>query len=169
MSIDPYATHLETTITCAVQSGILWPGSPLLELGCGEYSTPPLAAICRAQCRRMLVTASDSDWLQRFEFLRKYNSSLQLHLIPKEEWPRTDFASDFGMALIDNEQFVKDRMRLATRLAARCKVVVLHDAEFPDQESWQPMKRHFRHCLMRDRLRPNTAIFSNFIDPARWF
>lgn len=75
------------------------------------------------------------------------------------------------MVLVDNEQSVQQRLGLVRRLASRAKLVVLHDANAVERGSgsWHPIKRLFRHLYVHRRLRPYTAVMSNYVDPGSWF
>lgn len=165
----PYSTHLQVTVACAVRTGQLWPGSKILELGCGDYSTPVLASIAHAQDRPLTIVSSDPIWAARFEYLE--SSLIELKIIDSSNWPRFSFEETYGMVLVDNEQTVQQRMGLVRRLASRAKVVVLHDANAVERDSgsWHPTKRLFRHLYVHRRLRPYTAIMSNYVEPKLWF
>ena len=167
--MDPYATHLEATITCALQSGLHWPDSPILELGCGDYSTPQLAAIAKVQSRRLVVMASSHDWLERFDYLK--GGQVELQRVTNAMWPRVSLGNGWGMALVDNEQRVVDRLQLVKRLSHSAHVVVLHDGDslFDGEGVFHRLCRWFRHIHFETRRQPATVVLSNFIDPSDWF
>lgn len=53
--MDPYSTHLQALIKTAVETT-----GDILELGCGDYSTLQLVAICKAQGRKYHAQASNT-------------------------------------------------------------------------------------------------------------
>lgn len=169
MSSCPYSTHLEITVASAVRSGLLFPKSTILELGCGFYSTPVLASIASAQARDLDVLSSNRQWLDRFKYLESH--SIKRTLVEHANWPRVTFARAYGMVLVDNEQTVKHRLRLVHRLAQIAKVVVLHDANAIDQEEggWHPTRRHYRSIYIHRRQWPHTAVLSNHVQLSEWF
>ncbi len=165
----PYSSHLEVTVACAIRSGMLWPESKILELGCGDYSTPTIAAIANAQNRKFDVITSDSIWASRYEYLN--GPSFTISVIDKIQWPRVTIDGQYGMVLVDNEQTVSQRIRLVKRLAQVAKTVVLHDADVIERSkrSWQPISRLFQFLYVHRQRRPYTAIMSNKVDVGFWF
>ena len=164
--MDPYATHLVPSITAAVHTGLLWPKSSILELGCGHYSTPILSSIAKTQGRNFQLITSDPVWAQQFQ-----NDSDHLKLIDFSIWPKVFFEGDWGFVLVDHEELVIDRYLQLLKLHEKAKVVVFHDANrIDDQEiSWGLIQAHYRYVYFYDRYSPKTAILSNYVDPSRWF
>ena len=165
----PYASHLEVTVACAIRSGMIWPDSSILELGCGDYSTPTLASITSAQGRHLTVISSDNSWASRYAYL--IGPRFDLKVIDRISWPRIEFAGQHGMVLVDNEQIVFDRLKLVRRLGAVANTVVLHDADVVERagRSWHPIKRLFKYLYIHRQRRPFTAVMSNRVDPQSWF
>ena len=167
--MDPYATHQEATVVCALHSGVQWPSSPILELGCGNYSTPLLAAITKTQARKLVVMASSDAWLGQFEYLQ--GEQIELKHINSESWPRVTLKSGWGMVLVDNEQRVVDRLRIVKRLATKSHVVVLHDADslLDAEGAFHRLCRWYQFAHLEVRQRPATVVLSNSLDPSAWF
>ena len=140
----------------------------MLELGCGEYSTPMLASVAAAQSRKLTVVSSDSNWLAKYSYLE--SPDCELCLIERKEWPRVDLEGDWGFVLLDNEQTVNDRFRLLKKLAHSARLVVFHDANVLEESgrSWQPISRLFRYIYVDRRREPSTAVVSNDVDPSVW-
>ena len=172
--MDGIATHLEATVAVALQTGRLWPESAIMELGCGDYSTPILAAIAKAQGRRLYNVVSDSNWAARFKHC--FESVLE---VPFERWNEVAFPQCFGMALMDNEQDVVDRFENLKRMGS-IGVVVAHDAGHMKNKGcvWGEMKQYFKHVVLLGRRYPETpgtletidvALLSNRVDPTPWF
>jgi hypothetical protein len=165
----PYATHLEATVASAIYSGMIWPDSSILELGCGDYSTPTLASITRAQGRLLNVITSDATWASRYKYLLGPNFSLKI--INYVDWPRVEFGGQYGMVLVDNEQIVFERLKLVRRLRGVANTVVLHDADVVERagRSWHSIKRLFKNVYIHRQRRPHTAIMSDCVNPQDWF
>ncbi len=174
--MDGIATHLEATVAVALETGRLWPGSGILELGCGDYSTPVLARIGKAQGRQMTNIVSDLNWAARFRHC--FGNVLE---IPFDEWPRVPFNGSWGMCLMDNEQDIADRFENAKRMAkADIGVIVVHDSAKAAAKGcrWRDMKAYFQHVVILGRRYPETpgtleilevALLSNKVNPAPWF
>lgn len=135
-----------------------------LELGCGDYSTPVLAAIARHKGVRHMVVTSDPDWGAR------YRDLTEVSVIARTAW--ADLGSmmtgRWGLVFIDNEQKSADRIRHLAWLAAsdrswhpgtRADQVVLHDAQncivLPH---WPELSAPWPNITMHDRHRPATAV-----------
>lgn len=166
VEMEPYSTHLTPTVTAAVRSGILWPELPILELGCGHYSTPILSSIAKATDRELHVVASEPIWAGFFR-----EDPQHLELISPENWPILTFSAMWGMALIDHEQNELERVSQLLKLSEKAKVAIFHDANCLDEQSgiWQLLNCTYKYIYHYTRYHPTTAIFSNHIDPATWF
>ncbi len=164
--MDPYSTHLVPSMTAAIHTGLLWPQSSILELGCGHYSTPLLASIAKTQGRRFDLITSDPKWAKKFQ-----NDPHQLQLIDFSIWRKCLFEGDYGVVLIDHEELVKDRFNHLFKLSEKAKVVVFHDANRIDETgvSWGLIHAFYRYVYVYDRYFPTTAVLSNYVDPRQWF
>jgi len=163
---DPYSTHLVPSLTAAIHSGLLWPESSILELGCGHYSTPLLSSIAKTQGRRFQLITSDAEWAKLFQ-----NDPHQLQLIDFSMWNGFQFSGEYGMVLIDHEELVIDRFVHLFPLSEKAKLVVFHDANRIDEMgiSWGFIHTLYRYVYFYDRYSPKTAILSNYVDPSKWF
>lgn len=164
--INPYSTHQVASITAAIRTGILWPGSSILELGCGHYSTPLFSSIAKMQERKFQLITSDSEWVKQFQ-----NDPDHIQLIDFSMWPEFSFEGEWGMIFIDHEELVINRYSQLFKLHEKAKVVVFHDANrMEDHEiSWGLIHMLYRHVYFYERYLPKTAILSNYVDPSEWF
>jgi hypothetical protein len=164
--MDLYATHLVPSMTAAVRSGQLWPGSPILEMGCGHYSTPWLSTLAKAQGRELHVITSDPQWGSLFE-----KDNLHLHLIQYAEWKELSWDKEWGMVFVDGEEPEGERYQHLLRLSKKSKVVVMHDAEVIEQQgiSWGLVHSLYRYVYFYERYVPTTVLLSNYADPREWF
>ena len=164
--MDPYSTHLVPTLTAAIQTGLLWPKSSILELGCGHYSTPLLASIAKTQGRNFQFITSDENWAKQFQ-----SDPNRLQIIDFSHWPEYSFEGEWGMVLVDHEELVSNRFAQLFKLNEKAKVVVFHDSNRIDEQniSWGLIHMLYQHVYFYDRYYPRTAILSNFVDPSEWF
>lgn len=144
--MDPYATHLEALVTVALETV----ARPITEMGCGDYSTPVLAAIARAQRREYIVYASDEAWAAR------YHDIADVRLVNWTNWLPP--YKHLGMVLLDNEQSTADRIRWLPMLRTYADVVVLHDAQASmARKHWNECAAGFSVTLYQ-RYEPWTAV-----------
>ena len=125
---------------------------PILELGVGDYSTPILAAISRQQNRPFLAQTSDKEWA------RKFVDIAQVKIVP--DWLAWEPpAGPWGLALLDNEQFVRDRILQIPALSKVAKVLVMHDADVAvGLANWQECISGYKEIAMYKRYTPWTAV-----------
>ena len=92
----------------------------ILELGCGDYSTPVLSAIARRRGDRLVVLSSNEEWANKF------HDYADVQIV---DWATWVPSGNWGLVMLDNEQFTCERIRLIPRLAKICKTIVMHDAD----------------------------------------
>jgi hypothetical protein len=137
--IDPYATHLEALIGTAMSTD-----GPILELGRGDYSTPLLKAIAKAQGREFKSQASNKEWASRFQ---------DVEIVDWDTWvPPLGY---WGMVFLDSEEHTHKRYERLHVLSTITNTIVLHDANEPKRydvlNGWG-ITLHVRH-------KPHTAVF----------
>ncbi len=166
VSMTPYSTHLVPSVTSAIHTHLLWPGSPILELGCGHYSTPLFSSIAKAQKRDFQIVTSDPEWAKSFQ-----TDPNHLQIIEFHQWPEFVFEGEWGLVLVDHEEFVIHRFAQLFKLSEKAKVVVFHDANRIDEQevSWGLIHTLYKYVYIYDRYFPRTAILSNYVDPQEWF
>lgn len=143
--MDPYATHLAPLVETALATD-----GPIIELGCGDYSTPILAAIARHKGNAFSAMTSSREWGARFEGLCR--------IIYVDNWLDVVFPDEIGLAFVDNEQKTRDRILHLPALRNRASVVVLHDIEnCMARGHWAEMVEGYTVDLRR-RYAPGTGI-----------
>lgn len=116
--MDPYATHLEGLVM-----GALLSSGPILEMGCGDYSTPVLAAIARQQGRDFHVVTADAEWASKFVGIEGLSG---ITIVDWKTWKPT---SHYGMVFLDQDQLVRDRVKHLPELKKHADYIVAHDAQ----------------------------------------
>jgi hypothetical protein len=139
----------------------------VLEMGIGWSSTPLLHWLCEANKRKLLSLETDEKWFNNFTEYGNENHSLRL----VKDWSCEKFGdTDWGLALIDHRP-AKERANSAARLRYRAEIVMLHDSE-PEIDRFYRYGRaykHFKYVYQYDKVKPHTAILSNFIDVERLY
>ena len=146
--MDVYATHLQALVETALATD-----GPILELGCGDYSTPVLSAIARRQGRVLKIQASDVNWLYKFTEFGDIE-----HVTNWDEWEPPRDVDEWGMVFLDSEQSTLGRIERLPQLMAVTRVVVLHDAQGAvTRPRWQACTAGW-DVEIRKRYNPWTAI-----------
>ena len=150
----PGATHISVLAAC-----IAYTDGPVLEVGCGENSTPFLHYLCK---NRLLVSLENYlPWIQGFE---EFNTgSHKVIYVP--DYAGCHLIDDpWDVVFIDHAPALR-RKEDIKRVADKAKLVVVHDTECPDYryEEVYPM---FKYHLPYKRYAVWTSILSNHIDPA---
>ena len=116
----PGSSH-QIPLVCCVQACT----EPVLELGCGWYSTPLLHALC--QGRRLISVDSDRDWMDQFSCLTSKSHSLICStpegdcVLPPAFW---------GVVLVDNRPHTR-RVVDIQKFRRTARWLVCHDTEDP--------------------------------------
>lgn len=112
--MDPYATHQRLLVAATMQTTGL-----IIEMGCGDYSTPLLAEIAVEQGRPFIVYTTSAEWGA------KYQGITDVRVL--KSWADYPYPPGCGLVFLDNEEYVRDRKRHVPRLLATSDVVVCHD------------------------------------------
>ena len=143
--MDKYATHLEALVATALATD-----GRILELGCGDYSTPVLAAIAKAEGREFIVQTADEVWASKFEDI------VTPEIVDWEAWEPPDY---FGMALLDCDLHTSRRLQLIPKLAKVRSPVVVHDAQIMrNYKDWQAMVDLYAEVKYYTRYATETAV-----------
>lgn len=141
--MEPYATHLEALMKTAAETT-----GGILEMGCGDYSTLPLAALCKAQGRPFKAVASNREWAKRYGDLVEIVSWLDWK--PEGRW---------GMVFLDHEEKVSQRIKHLPALAEVTKSVVVHDADVAMAcDHWEACIDKFSRVEVFNRYVPWTVV-----------
>lgn len=118
--VDGYATHLPVLAACVARTS-----GDVLELGCGDYSTPMLHLLCKG--RKLVSLDQDPAWLARFQDLK--NASHEIDLV--SDWDRCGLIDgDWDVAFVDHAPPARRAIELR-RLRNKARFIVVHDVEDP--------------------------------------
>lgn len=151
-TMSRYATHLPMLLSC-----ILRTVGPVLELGCGDFSTLPLHEICKAMSRKLIsVESVDKEWYDKFTYLESEYHNLYF-VDDMDEFKIID-NSQWGVVLIDHGA---DRRPIdILRVKDNSEFVVNHDTE-TDYATGDFMNE-FKYRFDFKGLMPWTSVLSNF-------
>ena len=173
-SVDAYTTHIAPLVTAVMQTD-----GPVLELGCGDTSTPVLHAICAAQRRPLLSADTDEAFISRFANLRSEMHTFKF--VPAyvrrspdnpdgSAWDSVGQETPDGrwsVVFVDHRPGERRREDIA-RFADRADIVVVHDTEEASY-GYEPVLSRFRFRHDDTRLTPWTSLVSNRVDVAALF
>ena len=133
---------------------------PILELGCGVYSTIYLHWACYPTKRR-LVTYEDNPRFYKFanQFARDFH---EIHCI--KDWDLINVAEPWGIAFVDHGQ--EGHRYIEISHLTHAEYVVAHDAENSSNHKYHYDRIHhlFKYRTKYNKAYPYTGIFSNFHD-----
>ena len=144
--MDPYATHLEALVQTAMETS-----GGILELGCGDYSTPILQAICKVQSRDYKCQSSNKHgyWVDRF-------GGVEL-ITDWETWRPPP--GPWGMVFMDSDESTANRVKRIPLLAEVTDTVVLHDADITmKRDGWPAAQAAFPNVVLFTKYLPHTAV-----------
>lgn len=103
---------------------------PVLELGCGDGSTPMLHALCEPAGRLLISVEADAAWASRFAPLQ--TPTHELH-VPRG-WDDPEFMDSvphlpWSVAFVDQGSW-DSRVRAVAALADTADFLVLHDSDY---------------------------------------
>jgi len=156
-----------STHQAALISAVLSTNGPILELGCGYFSTPLLRALCASTGRELVSIDTNKEWATRFGCDAPANHSviyaeslIDCEIIDAREW---------SVVLIDHVP-EDDRHVQAKRVANRARYVVLHDAE-PENDHryhYSEIIPLYKYALLFQNVRPYTVVLSQEPIPDIW-
>lgn len=94
----------------------------VLELGCGHFSTPIIRAVTKANGTKSVVASSSEEWSDKFRDQCD-------EFIGVADWRKWTTERAYALCLLDNEQRNWERYQHLPALLAKCRCVVVHDAD----------------------------------------
>jgi len=157
MGMGDYGSHFPILATAVARTV-----GPVLELGCGDWSTPMLHYMCKN--RYLLSADGDLEWLRKFAGGYSCPRRHEFRHVPNwEQWTALEDLH-WSVALVDCAPG-EERWKLIKRLAHRCMYIVAHDSE-TDYKSggnyqYDKIIPLFEYVSEFCRFRPYTLVLSN--------
>ncbi len=133
----------------------------VLEMGAGFNSTPLLYWACKAQDRMFRSYENDKVWC---EMLGDFTTYIK-------DWEKAPIDDKFwSLAFIDHRPALR-RHKEARRLKDNANFIVMHDSE-PEIDKFYKYTWIYKHFKFRydfKKIKPNTVVLSNFLDPKYYF
>lgn len=145
--MDTYATHLPELVRVALTAR-----EHILELGCGDYSTPVLANVAHHIGVDFTAMTSSREWGAKFEDIAH---------VDYVDWETVEFPQA-DVVFLDNEQTTRDRIKHLPALSKTARVVVLHDfANCERHEHWPALSACFKNLSRYERYENTTGVLWN--------
>lgn len=161
MSVGDYFTHYPILAAAVARTQ-----GPILELGCGDGSTPMLHYMAGATGRYLLSADYDPIWLRKYTegygCPRRHEFSLVTDWMT---WPRLT-ETRWGVVFVDLAPG-EDRHRVISRLKGYTDLIIAHDSERDHgtgaNYKYEQVTPLFRYVSEWRRFRPYTLILSDNI------
>ena len=174
--INAYGTHFPVLATIAANTS-----GPILEMGCGDYSTPMLHALCAPTKRMLVSTDADKRWLELFVDMQRdwhtftYVPAYEPHSernnlgfsVGQHVWDTIGSDTHWSMVFIDHTPGLR-RVDDIARLRSHTDIFVIHDA----QDKWfgyDEAVKTFKYIYEYRRYHVTTLVVSDTIDVAKFF
>ena len=158
-----YGTHVCPLITAVVNTD-----GPILEMGCGDYSTPLLHALCSPKKRMLVSTDTDLQWLSLFLDLE--NNWHTFYFISENAWDRIGNDMHWSVVLIDHRPALR-RVVDIERLRSKTDIFVVHDTELSAAQyyNYETTFSSFKYRYDYKRYATQTTLLSDRIDVEQLF
>lgn len=152
LKLEPYATHLPLLVACVAHTH-----GPVLELGCGLYSTPVLHALCLD--RPLVSLESDEKWLDQFQGYATRTHRLGLF---SDDLPLSFAGQRWSVVFVDQAP-APARAESIRRLKGHADLIVCHDSEHRLYD-YESVLGDFNQRVEWQRYAPWTTVVSNTLD-----
>lgn len=161
-----YGTHM-----CPLVTAVMNTNGPVLEMGCGDYSTPLLHTICKVQNRELLSTDTSKEWIKlfldlekdfhKFEYVPVYDDDMELNAKP-HLWDKIGSDKHWGVVFIDHRPGNRRKIDIL-RMSNISDIIVVHDTENLGYD-YEPAFGLFKYRYDYKRYNVYTTLVSNIID-----
>ncbi len=162
-------THQAPLITVVMNTN-----GPILELGCGDFSTPILHAICAVNQRTLLSAETDNKWLRFFLDLEApWHKFVYIPIFenPKKpqpnKWDEVGNDTHWNVVLIDHHPGTRRGVDIE-RLRSHTDIFVVHDTE-KSYKGYNTILPSFKYRVVYRRYKKRTTIVSDTIDVTKFF
>lgn len=151
-------THMAPLMTVVAHTT-----GPILELGCGDFSTPLLHAACSGSQRLLVTTENNKMWMNYF--LDMANNWHKFILV--NDWNKIGNDTHWSVVFVDNAPGGQRIVDIA-RLRKNTDIFVAHDTEdvFYNYNSILPT---FKYRYTYKRYPVTTTVVSDVIDVRTFF
>jgi hypothetical protein len=165
-----YGTHMAPLVTAVMNTT-----GPVFEMGCGDYSTPILHAICSVQNRQLLSTDTSKNWLDLFQDMKSEMHEFIYVPVYDDDWLKNPKPEKWdsignqtwGVVFIDHRPGERRKVDIA-RFANSADVIVVHDTETLSY-GYEPILNTFKYRYDYVRYTTRTTLVSNSIDVNQFF
>ena len=161
MKLQPKAgSHLPVLMKAVAETD-----GPILELGCGMYSTNPLHWACWVPKRRLVTYEHNPKF---YNFAKAYETEFhEVHCI--DDWDAIDISEPWSVAFVDHAP--AHRRGIEMGLLTHAEYVVVHDSEAKRDDTYQLRKNHhlYKYHFEYEGAAPHTSVFSNTHDVRDFF
>lgn len=149
--MNAYATHLAPLV-----AAVTFTKGSVLELGCGDYSTTILHAICTIQRRKLISTDYNLEWLLKFKDLETPLHTF-VHVLDWNSFDPID--EEWDVVFVDHSPGER-RVEDIKRLSSKSKYVLVHDSQEAGYK-YDPGFQMYKYKYDYKRYDTWTSILSN--------
>ena len=174
--INGFGTHFPVLATIAANTA-----GPILEMGCGDYSTPMLHALCAPMKRMLVSTDADKKWLELFlDMERDWHTFIYVPAyaqysekntvwvsVGEDAWDAIGSDTHWSIVFIDHTPGLR-RVVDIERLRSQTDVFVMHDAQ-DSYYGYDEVLKTFKYVYEYRRYHITTKVASDTIDVAKFF
>ena len=164
-----WGTHQTPLIAAIVHTS-----GPILELGCGDFSTPLLHAVCSVNQRTLLSADADKKWLRLFLDLETpWHKFIYVPVFENpnnpqaREWDQVGKDVHWSIVFIDHSPGSR-RATDIQRLRTHTDIFVVHDTEKP-YKNYKPVLANFKYKFVYKRYKKQTTLVSDTINVTTLF
>jgi len=156
-----YGTHMAPLITAVMNTD-----GPILEMGCGDFSTPLLHAICAEKNRFLLSAETDEAWMNFFlDLERDWHQFCYVN--SEEDCDKVGADVHWSVVLIDHAP-AERRIVDIKRLRKNTDIFVVHDTEQRGY-NYKKILPSFKYKFTYKRYSKTTTLVSDTVDVAAFF
>jgi hypothetical protein len=132
---------------------------PVLELGCGMYSTTFIHWFCFPNLRPVVSYETKPEWHRTM--VRLYRSSYHDIRLSAGSLKDVDFGGPYEVALVDHSP--NDERIISLRKLVDVPYVIIHDTDdrYAARYRYREVADLFKYRYRFERQRPNTSVWSN--------
>jgi hypothetical protein len=176
VGINPYGTHFPVLATVVAHTT-----GPVLELGCGDYSTPMLHGLCAPTKRMLVSTDASKTWLDlfidmhcdwhTFIYVPAYgpqsNKNNTMFSPEQDAWDAIGSDTHWSVVFVDHHPALR-RVIDIERLRSHTDIFIVHDTE-DHLYGYDKVLKTFKYVYEYRRYHVTTTVVSDTIDVAKFF